>query len=342
MEKKHILIALAAIMLVVGSVLTVLLLVSCSTNRDKEILSELSGTVELNGSRVPVADSLMMGGFIVRCLDDNSAVIRYFGRPFILGYLSLNDCELKPLVYSGRGPGEMLEASSISYTSVSGTGHRLVGMSDINMKKHIVLDVDASLASGSASVVKDVSIPANTFSVFSIPEGFLYKVKDKDGFSYMSEVSGEDFHTVISLYPQGGAAKYYSYLESADCISPDGSKVVMCMACLNKIYIIDLAKGSITGVVTEREWKGRDDLQEAVRQSETGMEDHYMYACCDGDYIYALYNPGNELRVFDWKGNFINRIKLDHAAVSISISPSRQLYATDMEEGLFRYDLSNL
>ena len=308
----------------------------CSFRNGAEKCSECSETVELNGSRVPVEDSLMMGGFIVRCLDDNSAVIRYFGRPFILGYLSLSDCSVKPLVYSGRGPGEMLDACEISYTGLSDSGHRIVGLSDINMKKHFVIDVDAY-------VQMEKTIPSNTWSVFRRNGGFLYKVStDEDGLSYIEESGDGSMQTLASLYPQDAFNKYYHYVQSVDSMRPDGDKVAMCMLNMDKVYLLDLTNGSKTSIVTDPGWRHRDDLLEAERQSGGGSEDHYMNACCDADNIYALHYPGNELRVFDWKGNYVRCIHLDHSLVSISVSPSRQLYGTDMEEGLFRYDLNNV
>lgn len=313
----------------------------CSNKDGREVFTECSESIELTGERMPVSDSLMMGGFVVRCLDDNSAVIRYFGRPFILGYLSLKNYDIRPFVYSGRGPGEMLEASDISYTALSQTGHRLIAMSDINVKKHIVIDIDESLASGVATVLREITTPANTWNVFPQSDGFLFKVMDKDGFSYKAKESDDGLRTLVSLYPQS-ANKYYNYLASMDCICPNGDKIVMCLGCLDKIYILDLKKGSRLGVVTDKKWRKRDDLLEAERQSQGKTEEHYMYACCDSDYIYALYSPGNELRVFDWKGHFVHRIHLDHPLLSISITPSLQLYGTDMEEGLFRYDLSSI
>ena len=323
--------------------LIALIISGCSSSKVKIRLSECDESIQLTGEKVPVPDSVMMGGFIVRCVNDTSALIRYFGRPFILAYLSFNDLSVHPFVNIGRGAGEMLGSADISYTGVSSDGHRMAGLFDINLKKFFMLDVDSSISSNSASIVYEKSIPNNTWSLFPTESGFIHKTSMGEyGISFMKESHDGEISLIRSLWPREASLQYYNFLQSIDCMRPEGDKVAICMVNIDKIYILDVNDGSLQGTVTDHKWLKRDDIEEASRQKSEGSENHYMYSCCDSDYIYALYSPGDELRIFDWDGNFVHRFHLDHALISISISPDKHLFGTDMQEGLSRYDLSSV
>jgi len=228
-----------------------------------------------------------------------------------------------------------------NYKDITLSGSYAAGLFDINLNKFFMLDVDSSISSNSASIVNEKSIPNNTWNVFPTENEFVYKTSmDKYGISFKRESSDGEISLIRSLWPREASLQYYNFLQSSDCMRPEGDKVAMCMGNVDKIYILDVNKGSLQGTVTDHKWLKREDIEEAMRQKSEGSENHYMYSCCDSDYIYALYSPGDEIRVFDWDGNFVHRLRLDHALISISISPDRHLFGTDMQEGLSYYDLS--
>lgn len=323
-------------------VAVLLLLTGCMMSReDDSVLVETSRERALAGVRVGMDPAYDMGGFLLRALNDSSVAVRYFGTGHLVATLSVGTGTVRPLMYVGRGPGELLDAN-FAGVRYDASGRLLLDVFDTNASVLKTIDVQGSEASGAGVVVQERSIPGNSWQVFSSGEDLWCKVVlDDSGYSYQ-RFDGTDRRTAVwPFWERSEVERLYNYMSSADCMKPDGTKIALCFNSLDKLTILDLRDGRRRSFVTDPEWRRKQDLNEMRRMEESGEEtDYYLYSCCDDDAIYALYMPGNEVRVFDWDGRFRERLLLDHALMCISVSPDGMLYGTDMEGVVYCYDSS--
>lgn len=141
------------------------------------------------------------------------------------------------------------------------------------------------------------------------------------------------------------------YYLSTDQIKPDLKKVVISMGLLSQINILDLESGELKGI----RLKGTPSFLYLTKNindymlyyKSTTVNNHYIY----GLYVNKPFNPTdkdqitstNEIHVFDWSGNFIKRIILDHKVDNIKLDLKNNiLYGKDnTTEDFYRYCLNN-
>ncbi len=142
----------------------------------------------------------------------------------------------------------------------------------------------------------------------------------------------------------------YRFFSSADCLKPDGTKIVQCMRYLNQLNIIDLDRGKTTGYRIE----GTPDFSMFNHVPED-YKYYYHGAQCDDKYVYALYFgkpyntlgpnvPSHMVHVFDWGGNLVKKLEFEHPAQEIWLDrETNRLYTYfEPEEAFFRIDLNDV
>jgi len=324
----------------------VLVLASCSANPRmvtsvKPSLSSPSEEITLVGQDVDMDPNFSDGGYLLRVINDTCAIIRYFGQPYLLATVSLTKKEAFPLMYVGRGPGEMIDAAFASGEYLS-NGKRLIDVFDTNESLLKTLDIDQSEQMGAGFIFDTREIPRNSWVVFSSLDMIAAKVVlDDFGCSYQIFDPKGNRQKVFQLWKKEDTDQLFEYMASADCINPNGSKIALCFTNLDKIIILDLVGKESEAIVTKSEWLKKSDLDEMRRQSMLKEDvSYYLYSCCDRSNVYALHYPGNEIQVFNWEGDYIKKINIDRNLICISISPSGILYGTDMDGQIVRYELN--
>lgn len=321
-----------------------LLIHACTAVRsDRPVLVSASEELSVAGVRVTVDPAYGQGGFLVRALTDTSLAVRYFGTDYLVATLSVPAGTVRPVMYVGRGPGELSDANFAGGTA-DAAGRLLLDLFDMNAGVIKTIDVRQSEEAGAGAVVRERSLPANCWQVFSNGEELLCKVVlDEAGYSYQRlDASGERTET-YAFWGREETERLYNYMSSADCLKPDGTKIALCFNSLDKLTILDLRDGSRRSYVTDPAWRRKGDLEEMRRLEATGEEaEHYLYSCCDDESVYALYMPGDEVRVFGWDGRFKRRLHLDRPVMCISVSPDGTLYGTDMEGAVYAFGEAGL
>jgi hypothetical protein len=146
-----------------------------------------------------------------------------------------------------------------------------------------------------------------------------------------------------------------TFFYSSDGIKPDGSRIVQGMWNLSQINIIDTRTGRVTGY----RMKNTPD----VSVFKTDMENSKVYYTrlqADDHYIYALYCGKQRplswaeevnapllwhiIHVFDWEGNLIRKLDLDHPVYEFWLDQVKnRLYTLDMgTDKVYSYDLNEL
>ena len=139
-----------------------------------------------------------------------------------------------------------------------------------------------------------------------------------------------------------------TYFVTQDVISQDGETLASAMLWLEQINFINLHDGEIKGI------RLRDGIDFSDLESHNTLNFCYISVEADGESIYALWSgkefspmegkvdqSGDEIHVFDWRGKFVKRLKLDHPAQEIAYDPVNNiLYANHIDnEEIHKYKL---
>lgn len=140
------------------------------------------------------------------------------------------------------------------------------------------------------------------------------------------------------------------YYSSSDAIKPDGSKLAMGMLYVSQINILDVKTGVIKGFrlrnTPDFEYLESDPDKFKLFNFSITADDNYIYV----PYIDAPFNKGMGIRsdihilhLYDWEGNLVKQLYLDHPIYRITIDPvNKKLYSLDKEDEMYSYNLSDL
>lgn len=135
------------------------------------------------------------------------------------------------------------------------------------------------------------------------------------------------------------------YYKSANCISPDGEKLVMAMELMEMIIIVNLKNHKIHGYRIS----GTPGF-ELLKKTMYDVKASFLNVQCDDKYIYALYSgekyaeawKGAEtIYVFNWSGHMVKKVKLDNKVNVISCDEKGSVYALNTENStVFKYKIN--
>lgn len=162
-----------------------------------------------------------------------------------------------------------------------------------------------------------------------------------------------DTYTPFKESITGGDAKIlpdFKFLNTSDGLKPDGTKIAQSMFFLQQIHIIDLDKNKVTGYRI----KGTPDFS-MFKQVPPNCNYYYHKLQCDDNFIYTLYygkehssfnreSSCDMVHVFDWDGNLVKKLELEHPAQEIWLDrETNRLYTYfEPEEAFCRIDLNDV
>jgi len=119
---------------------------------------------------------------------------------------------------------------------------------------------------------------------------------------------------------------------------------------MSQVNILDLETGKLQGFRLKNTPGYR-----YLKKDPKNFRMTYLAPSVDDDYIYGLYinipeedlfkgDVGtNEVHIFDWSGNFVKRVFLDHRCDVIALDATNKLlyaYSSLMSDELYVYDVS--
>lgn len=136
------------------------------------------------------------------------------------------------------------------------------------------------------------------------------------------------------------------FLRSCNCMEPDGTRIAMGMLMLGQIIILDTADGSIhscriPGTASFEQFGG--DLPDPKA--------YFTCIQCDKDRIYTLYSGedfnntqsgSDRIMIFDWEGNPVKNLKLEHKVKSFCISNGAVFTFDESCNSICKYDLNHI
>lgn len=134
------------------------------------------------------------------------------------------------------------------------------------------------------------------------------------------------------------------FFNSNNTFKPDGTKIVQAMIRLPQLNIVDVQTGEVVG------YRLNYGLDLSVFKGKKQLRNFYGLVQADDNYIYALYwgkvqwGDINTIYVFDWSGNLIDKLKVDHYISSIWLDMVRnRFYIIESKtDDVFYYDLDEL
>jgi hypothetical protein len=146
-------------------------------------------------------------------------------------------------------------------------------------------------------------------------------------------------------YPITSDIRYKNIATLADCIKPDGSKIVSIAGCLDQLDILDVVHPDKSISVTENDYLFD---YEYVKSLGDNSKDFYLFSCCSDNLICAAYQNyakhANEIHIIDWNGNPVCKLILDRRIKDFTMDfDNGFMYAvSEMEEQIYRYNISDI
>ncbi|SHM41482.1 TolB-like 6-blade propeller-like [Cyclobacterium lianum] len=265
---------------------------------------------------------------------------------------NLNSGEITKLGQIGDGPKEL----QTDYTRASyDAANHLVYLS--NFPFYYAYSVDSMKNNGNPNPLYRLKIdPQDDILIEStISSGFVIGAMFKKRFGlYRLE---DDYFSSFGEYEQG------TYMSNQCLIFPNplNRKAVRLERASEAFTILDYSDGNLSLVEDFKGWSSEQiETEESggMVRAVSGEDAKYCFVsgATSEKYIYALYSGNlrsatefidpalaNIVYVFDWKGNPVKKLTLDHLVRSIAIDEENQiLYAAafiDKDLGLIKYDL---
>lgn len=178
---------------------------------------------------------------------------------------------------------------------------------------------------------------------FNVDKGLYY-------FYYNPQKSILSNEVIMYNYPITSDILYGKMIPLADCMKPDGTKIVSISGILDQIDILDIHYPEKSISVTTTNYQYDYKYIKNVRSDE--MKTFYFsYPYCSDKFVFALYEnedvspPHNiELHIIDWDGNPLQKFSLDQRIGFFSIDfDSGYMYGvSEIEEKLYRYNIKDI
>lgn len=301
--------------------------------------------VNIQGTLLDLPEEELLGVSMAIPLTDSTMVLTYFKQEYRFRYVNLKDRTFHPFLYVGRGPQEMMMSTVIGIQRRP-EGKVSLWVYDMNTCDVNEIGINESVQAGAGIFLHTFKIPSNINRVFLYDKDLLCQsLMGENGFCYL--LSGQDGSVKkrIEYLGEHDYSDDFRFFESVDCLHPNGAYLALCMSHLDKINIIDLMReGRDKTIVTDQRVLRESDERLWQEYNRTfSRNDYYRTVRCSDKHIFTLYGAGDELRVFDWAGNYLCRAKLAEPMKEIYLDMENSyILAVSKREQVFRYRIADL
>lgn len=258
-----------------------------------------------------------------------------------------NSCYIGDFLKKGRGPGELLNPSSIA---ADGDGN--VYMIDLSLFDSFKVNIGESIETGKTSLAKLCDMPGHTLKALLYKDSlqFIEYIKPDCMAGALVDPDGAIVKE-IPLYPDVDAFMCFSQLSSGFAHFPNTGLVAMTMCVIPQVNFIDMDSGERFTVALNKDYR----QWEKIIGRSSGNTMYYVDATASEDNLFALYYGAqtedwmqNEysahLHVFDKEGNFLCDVALAERIIkTMAYDPEMNcIYGVDEEDRIYRYDLSDV
>lgn len=272
----------------------------------------------------------------------------------------------------GNGPNDFLSCD-MSYQLVKKDGESKIWVRDYNNQKIHLINVTRSIAQ--QTTICDSIVPFEWSKFFQYPltgvffldkgeilginqcedqysTGEEYKPRDLYLFKESFNNKIRDYHLyqrpVISL-DHRVKFENFEFYNSSYRIKPDNTMLAIAMKMLGQISIVDIKTG-VQKNFRMKESITFPDIEKDVYKTRR----YYSTMAVSDKYIFAIYvdvalkdTPppfgGHIIHVFTWNGEPVYRVHVKESIKNITLDvPNQLLYAVDLEDNLYSYDISGI
>jgi hypothetical protein len=213
--------------------------------------------------------------------------------------------------------------------------------------------IDGSLSTKYTAKYSNSEIADPVKVLYATDTLLLIKSYDRDRetlsyFEYNPVTQKVTDEIIIFNYPITADIRYKNISSLADCIKPDGSKIVACTRSLDQLDILDIVHPDKSISVTENDYLFDYEYVKALGDDDKRF---YSFSCCSDNLICASYYGGDvmggnvmEIHIMDWNGNPVCKLVLDRQIITFTVDfDSGFMYTvTYGEERIYRYDLRDI
>jgi hypothetical protein len=274
----------------------------------------------------------------------------YFARIYDLESLNL----IGNFFCKGQGPDDFKQPifSQVRspYLVIDDWGYRRIKI--INIPESIN-NIDGRLSTRHTIVYSNAEIADPVKVLYANDTLLLIKSYDRDKqtlsyFKYNPVKQKVTDEIMMFNYPITADIRYKNIGSLADCIKPDGSKIVTPIRCLDQLDILDIVHPDKSISVTENDYLFDYEYVKSLGDDDKRF---YSFPCCSDNLICAAYYGGDvlggnvmEIHIMDWNGNPVCKLILDRQIIDFTVDfDSGFMYAVSLEEErIYRYDIRDM
>jgi hypothetical protein len=272
-------------------------------------------------------------------------------------YAKIYDLESLDLIGNffrkGQGPDDFIDPilSQVRspYLVIDDWGRRSIKV--INIPESIN-SIDGSLSTKYTAKYSNVEIADPEKVLYANDTLLLIKSYDRNRetlsyFKYNPVKQKVTDEIMMFNYPITADIRYKNMAVLADCIKPDGSKIVTSTRSLDQLDILDIVHPERSISVTENDYLSDYEYVKSLGDNNNAF---YSFSCCSDNLICAMYYGGSydsnvmEIRIMDWNGNPVCKLVLDRKIMNFTVDfDSGFMYAVSWEEErIYRYDIGDM
>ncbi|MDR1056246.1 MAG: hypothetical protein LBL90_10625 [Prevotellaceae bacterium] len=296
----------------------------------------------LNVDSIGINSVTVLGGFLIMAI---------YGDPYLTQIYDLKTLDLiGKFLLKGQGPNDF------GYIDIIKKEYPYFWVQDRAYENIQAINVENLIGNTQATVKKirydNIVEPFNAFYVndtclliksFDVSKGLYY-------FYYNPENGALSHEITMYNYPITGDILQAKMIPLADCMKPDGSKIVSISGVLDQIDILDMHYPEKSISVTTANYRYSYEYIKNTHNDEMKTS-YFSYPYCSDKLVFALYenndikNSNNiELHIIDWEGNPVYKLFLDQKieAFSVDFDNGFMYGISKVEEKLYRYDINDI
>jgi hypothetical protein len=278
-------------------------------------------------------------------------IMNIYGDPYLTQIYDLKTLDLVgKFLLKGQGPDDF------GYIGVIKEEYPHLWVQDRAYKNIQAINVEDLIANKQATGKKirydNIVYPLNAFYVndtclliksFDINRGLYY--------FYYNPESGVLSHEITMYnYLITSDILQTKMIALADCMKPDGTKIVSLSGVLDQVDILDMHHPEKNISVTTTNHRYSYEYIKNTR-SDDMQTSYFSYPYCSDELIFALYENNDtkdanniELHIIDWEGNPVYKLLLDQriGIFSIDFDNGFMYGISIVEEKLYRYDIKDI
>lgn len=303
-----------------------------------EVVKHPKSTKKLTAELILSGDTLLDVGRIF-CIDDKLLDVNAKNKNAVFTVYDTNGICVGSFGKAGRTRNEFTGGTVVTQQFENGK----LWINDVNKAMLTRINLNVSLDSSTCVVDKEMVTAGRVINAFYVNDStILYEQETMDNYRvYVYNTLQGKAVKQYDLYTpcRDAFGVYYSYM----LLHPNKNKLVAAMATLNQVNFLTVKDGKRKAVSLYE--------KSVLEKDHEKRKQYYCDVTATADRIYALYMNQSkeesfdkpkpmEIHVFDWDGNFKERLLVGEYIFNIAVNEKGQyLYGLNLDNNVYKYKL---